>query len=251
MARAKPPYKSHPPPTTHIFSDELKAKLRSYCPEKYAVTVDQEEHEQSTKSLKYFERFSNGADVFVEEILNEARWVPEARKSIKFRLTKEELKIEHAGLRRILNEVLSAENKIRNISAPLDNLLGADADPTECANALAGISTAVRNLLNAVENADPVNKSPEELPSSKTPAMRNKFIAKEFVLRILRVLYRYEIEPRATGASDLGYASPAVQILTLVGESVGLHFGLTAWRRLITNFKNSDIPVSTPIKPDS
>ena len=172
--------------------------------------------------------WGNPAEDFINEILSEAWWAKSELHWQQFDSTKRELFAEHTDILTLLNETHS---KLRRLSPDFDRLLGNDADPLGCAD-------QIGKLIQHVENA---GSTIDDLPKSRRPVEKETDVAEELALRVLRVLQGYGINLAATGDSNLGYASDAVDILRIVGDDIGLERSTFTWRSVVSKAKKAGL----------
>lgn len=137
----------------------------------------------------------------------------------QFETTKAELREEQRRLQRVLK---SARNKLHAASPSLRSLLGDDVNVLVAANAIEDLLSRLESVVDRIEALP--QKKPMGMKGDKSP------IAREMTLRVLRVLKSYGIRPAATSDPDLRYDSPAVKILKLIGDDIGLRLAATTWR---------------------
>lgn len=193
------------------FSDELRSALRKFFPDKDAFD----------NSI-----FGHPADAFVAHVLAEAWWAKSELHWQGFEGTKAELRAERDDL---LKRVRELEVKLRSISSDLDRLLGINADPLGCADNLSDLAKSIELAEAAINH----------LPKAKRTDQKQRWVAVELAIRVLRVLKEYGIRPSATGDSYFGYTSHAVEILKLIGKDIRLVRDELTWRDIIIEAKTA------------
>jgi hypothetical protein len=159
------------------------------------------------------------ADIFVEQILAEARWAKSERHAQRSEITRTELRAERDDLLKLLVDV---ERKLRTLSPDVDRLLGADADPL-------GVADAIKVLLTRVDRA-------ASDPDPRTPASPEKAraVMLELTIRILRVLRRFAVRSSGSGSAYFEeYTPDATRIIKAIGDDMGLVRALLTWRDVV------------------
>jgi hypothetical protein len=170
------------------------------------------------------EVWTDPANTFVEEVLNEAWWAKSALHAQEYEITKAEVRAEHADL---LKSLRAAEHKLRNLSPDLDRLLSVDADPLGCADQIALMAQYVTTASAGVAR----------LRKARKPIDKQHDVAVELAIRVLRVLQAYGIRAAATGDAYFEYTSKAVTILKLIGDDLKLGRDRLTWRDTIIKAK--------------
>ena len=183
------------------FSDSLRRKIKKHYPGEKAET-----------------------DSFVAHILSEAWWAKAELHWRDFDCTKAEIRAEHADL---LKQLTGLQGNLQKLSPDLDRLLGTDADPLGCADKLGEL---IGHVVRAGQQFD-------KLPKAKKLEEKQKVVAIELAVRVLRALKGYGIAPAATGDAYYGYTSDAVQILKAIGDDISLCRATTTWRDIIIEAK--------------
>lgn len=210
------------------FSDEVKKKLRSFYPRKAKdLATPQEQSEQE----EYEKVWGRPDDNFVNVLLGEATWAISALEDCRMSLNKQDIRAECDDLYRTLE---NASGKLRALSPDIDRLLGADADPLGCADALEALIPAVEGARAAIDG----------LGRKRRPDEAYHAIAVEMAIRVLRAAKEEGVKVAATGSPDFGYTSVAVQLLKAIGDDLSQVFGdgrLTldalTWRDIVIEAK--------------
>ena len=193
-------------PSVPDFSDDLRTKLRSYCPE----WVKKEDSIQGDPVADFVNHVLVAADQSVAML----HWQ-------RYESTKSEIRAEQVDL---LKTLRSTSKKLQNLSPDFERLLGVDADPLGCAD-------AIDALAQLVADADQLIA---KLPTSKRQAEKDHEVALLLAIDILRVLQNfYDIPAAATADPDLGIESDAVKILKAVGGDIRLVLAAVTWRDTI------------------
>lgn len=189
---------------------------------------DREGREQ--QFLEELRKFYPGSDpgeaaYFVNVILSSAWFAKDGLDFQQSDLVKEKIRAE---LESLLKALSKAEDKLRRLSPDVDRLLGPEVAPLDCAD----------ELCRLIEQAEVARKEKlDELPKSPRRAEKESAIAIELAIRVLCDLDEFGIKPSAThhlnSSSDEEHASPAVQILKLIGDYVGLEQKLVTWRDIV------------------
>lgn len=160
------------------------------------------------------------ADRLVAAVLTEIRWPAAELHWLISDINRSELRAEHADLRKTLNK---AKERLRRLSPDLDRLLGVDADPLGCADSIEALLVHVEEALGRIDS----------LPAAERIAEKQKAVAVEMAVRVLRVLKNYGLRPAATADPIFGYVSSTVRVLELLGRAAGLPFAQVTWRDVI------------------
>jgi hypothetical protein len=203
--------KSGGPPKLRDFSEELRNRLRDFYPDKNAQTDP---------------TFGHPADNFAAEILSEAGWAIGELEEVRQSLTKQDIRAEHDDLIRTLT---ATRDKLRKLSPDLDRLIGVDADTLGCADALDALLAKVEVARSGIDAR----------PKKRRPDQAQHAIAVEMAIRVLRVAKDHGSRIAATGNSDLGYTSDAVQILKAIGDDIGLVLSDMTWRDITAEAKKA------------
>ena len=204
---------------THDFSDYTRAKLRELYP-----------YQAETCPT-----FGHPADEFVDVLLMEGYWLAGALGATELFLTKEEARAECDAL---LKDLRSVRMKLQNLSGDFDGLLGQDADPRGCADAITLMIQCAESARRSID----LKKT-----KARKPVEWQHYVALDFAGRIAIVLLDYEINPSATASTylqvlditqskDWGiedtstYVSDAVKILKLIADDAGLVLAESTWR---------------------
>lgn len=194
------------------FSEGLKTELRLFYPNHEANTCDV---------------WGYPADMFVEHILGVARWAIEEMNSHKVDITGQEIRAEHADL---LKTLTTARDKLRNLSPDFERLLTIDADALGCAD-------EIQMMIARLEAAKPQIDS---LKTMRKYTEKMHDVAMEMSVLVLRELAQYKgISIGATASEDYGTSSDGLKILKLIGDDIDLKFGLTTWRNIVAEAKQS------------
>ncbi|QBQ53827.1 hypothetical protein [Nitrosococcus wardiae] len=195
------------------FSEELRHTLRSYSPHSEVETDATGAHP---------------ADIFVEELLYEARWASEELSAQRSDLTKGELHAERSDL---LKALTSTHHKLCNLSRDFDCLLGVNADPLGCADKIHELIGYVEGAATAIDTQPPMERSP----------VKQHKVAVEMTIRVMRVLQDHGIEVSATADKRFKntYISEPVRILKALGDEIRLVRDIYTWRDILIKAKES------------
>lgn len=208
MPRIKAPYKGAlKVAAPRGFSDSLRAELRKFYPDQTAPAD---------------KTFGHPADGFVEELLAAGRWARDQVAWEKSGTTRQENAAELRDLTRLLTKT---RTRLRAISPDLDRLLGVDADPL-------GVADSIDVLIGQCNGA--ANQIPKQ---TRRHGQAKNAIARELAVRVLRILKDHGIKPSATMNPYHGNISTAVQVLSALGDEVGLPRADLTWRDLIASVK--------------
>lgn len=198
------------------FSSGLINKLREFYPQK----TDEEIEPDSV--------WGHPADEFVNLLLAEASWAVDEIIEINRQIDRGQLDAECDDM---IKRLTSCRDCIQTLSPQMDQLLGIDAEPIECAENL-------NDLLSCFHDAKETIKT---LPVLPTKPVQQRLIAEELAILVLRVLSHYEIELVITiipSRAEPGKRSVAIQILSLIGAEVGIARGESAWQKIIIEVKD-------------
>ena len=140
-------------------------------------------------------------------------------------------------LKRALEALNDSSDKLRSISPDLDRLLGldenrvvlADADPLGCAD-------KIHEMIEHFQRTIPLI---DALPREKRSVEKEREIAVNMAIDVLRALKEYGIKPAATAEKNSNYISPAVQILKAIGDDIHLTEDVYTWKNYIVDAKKS------------
>lgn len=193
----------------HDFAPRLKVQLRGFYPKKDAKPDPVGVHP---------------ADAFVEAVVAAARNALAALHWHRLRITKQEMRAEHAAN---LKALKAASSQLRSLSIDYDRLLGPDAAPLEWADA---IDAWIRTIEGAGPRiaAIPPGKKPQEVQHQAAIQLAND---------VLPVLKRYGIKTSATSDKDSNYISVAVKVLKAIGDDMRMNLSATTWRDTIRDAK--------------
>lgn len=136
-------------------------------------------------------------------------------------LGKEQLLVE---LKNILESAEKLADKLTKMSDELAILLPIEADPKEARDLIEALLLHLKAAYTRIE----------ELPRKPKPNERLRSIAEELAINCLHLLQQYGITCTAY-ADDNGNASPAIKILKIIGDEIGLVNELATWKVLIRN----------------
>ncbi len=205
------------------FSDSLRVALREHCPPcaDAALAADEE---------------ALGKDQFVEALLAEARWGRHALVRLRMALTKEDALKECSDL---LGRLDGVRDDLRRLSPDLDRMLGVDADPLGCADAIDRLADAFRHASEAIGGAAPRRRSDD----------LEREIAIEMTARVLDQAERYGVRVTATADADRGSSSDAVSIMKKIGYDMGIVREAVTWRDTIIEARKRRAVAPSPSKP--
>ena len=206
-------------PEYREFSDELKQKLHAFFP-------DEDPEPDPT--------FGHPADHFVAVLLNAASFAISELGYSRLSLTKADLEAEHKAL---LASLTAARDKLRQISLGLDRLLPLEANPEGVVDELDRLISQVETAREKIPDIHLTISGGKVQRTKQKPGQIKHAIALETAHLVLQVLDRYRISTAATCDPDLGTASPAIQILKLIGDDIGLVYEPVTWRDIITKTK--------------
>jgi hypothetical protein len=210
MPSAKPRYKGDGlGAPARDFSEKLKKKLRALYPGK----------RQTADSA-----WGDTADRFVEEVLDAAREVFGVLHRHAQELEKQDIRAERDDLAKTLH---AAETKLRSVSLELDQMLGREARPRDCADEIALLVAQLECIAPQID----------ALPRKRRCVEQEYEAENTLALHVLPVLQSYDIRPAATGNPSLDNASPAIEILSAIGTDIGIVRSIATWREIVRRFK--------------
>lgn len=228
--------------------EELTEKLRNKLREFYPDSTAKEDPD-----------FGHPADEWANHLIHAAESAISSKLWLRLRLTNEELRAEQKDL---LRKLRKAEQCLSNISFDLDRLLGMDADVEGCRDKIREIlpylvaagdtikpSPKAKKEVNAQHDAatemvDSEGDIPTQNPTADKSAIHplpkaRKFAeaqheaAKEMVIRVGRILNKSGILVPASGNAYFKHTPPAIQILKILGDELGLALEYLTWRDTI------------------
>jgi hypothetical protein len=219
MARAKArydtdgswKYRKHTSREWESLGRRVRSKLRPFHPDKDAEDDPTFGHPS--------EEWANALLIAADGAISLMYWLGRRR-------TNEELRAEQSDLLKALN---AAAEKLGTVSHDLDILFGIDAD-------LLGARDAIVNLVPFIEAAaHKINA----LPRARKMKDVQAGAAAEMALRCLRIIKGAGIKIAATADTYAGRASPAVRILKILGDELGLCLDESVWKRVVGNAKRA------------
>jgi hypothetical protein len=143
-------------------------------------------------------------------------------------LTKQDIQAECDSVSATLQQ---ARDKLLGLSPDFDNLLGVNADPIGCADALS-------DMLQRVEDA---SRLIALLPSKPKPNKTQHVIAVEMATRVLSVAKANGMKISGSGGTHYGgTSSEAAKLLKKIGDEVGLSMAPLTWRNIISEVKKGN-----------
>lgn len=143
------------------------------------------------------------------------------------RRTNEELRAERNDLLSVLNKAAVC---LSTLSPDLDRLLGVDVD-------VLGTRDKILKLIPPIQASEALIA---KLPRAKNKKDAQHAAAVEMAIRCLRVVKEYGGEVSVTLVPELERISPAIQILKILGDELGLELGESAWKRAAALAKKAD-----------
>ncbi len=213
--RVKPPFKGDGAWTSiPDWSDDLRETLRQFFPVAEREITEAEDPDHI---------WGDPAENFVDHVLASAWPGKSALHWLKWNSTKKELRAEKDSTLRSLQDALE---KLRNLSPEFDRLLGFDADPAGCADALEA-------LISHVEQA---GVKVDQISVPRISQQQRSHLL-EMTIEVLRALQLYGVPPAATADPVFGYESDAVRVLKAIGDELGCNLATTSWRDLVQDAK--------------
>lgn len=217
MPSAKPPYDRNASWKNRKYTTKewdalqvcVQQELRPFYPDKSAVADTP---------------FGHPSDEWANVLLSTAKSAVSQMLWQRLRLTTEELKAEQRDLLKTLNE---AVRKLDSLSLDFKTLLDRNADPRGCMD-------KINELLPHVKVAE---QRIRELPPAARRIVAEHDAAVEMAIRVLRFVKETGVPIAATGDPGLVEFSPAVKILKIIGDALGLQFAEITWRDTIIEAK--------------
>ena len=143
------------------------------------------------------------------------------------RRTNEELRAERNDLLSVLNK---AADCLSTLSPDLDRLLGVDVD-------VLGARDKILKLIPPIQASEALIA---KLPRAKKIKDAQHDAAIEMAISCLRVVKEYGGEVSVTLVPEFEKISPAIQILKILGDELGLVLSEPTWKRAVALAKKAD-----------
>jgi hypothetical protein len=168
--------------------------------------------------------FGDPADEWASLLLEVADSEVSMSRWLHKRLTNAQLYAEQAD---ILNALEKAHTSLTGMSYDLHNLLDRDIDVLEVRDVIGNLIPHIKALREKIGALRRAKKCSEVQHAA----------ALRMTVGVVRVLEENGTRVAATADKDLGYISPAVKILKVLGDALKLAFDVTKWRDLIIEAK--------------
>jgi hypothetical protein len=182
--------------------------------------------------------FGHPADEWASQLLEVAHTAVSTWRWLEERLTKAQLHAEQAD---ILNALEKTHTSLTGMSHDLHNLLDREIDVLEVRDVVGNLIPHIKALREKIGDLRRAKKCSEVQHAA----------ALRMTAEVVRFLKENGTHVAATANKDLGYISPAVEILKILGDALKLTFDVTKWRDLIIEAKpaSPSRPCSTAAPP--
>ena len=218
MPSAKAPYDKNVIWKYRQFSDadwlEMTQRLKTKLTPLYPVIATTPEIEEA-KSV-WVSRLQREAHSAISTVLWHTR-----------RRTNEELRAECNDLLGVLNK---AADCLNTLSYDFDILLGVDVD-------VLGVRDKILKLIPTIEAS---KAKIAKLPRAKNIKDAQHDAAMEMAIGCLRVVKEYGGEVSGTLVPEFERTSPAIQILKILGNELGLVLSESTWKKAVARAKKAD-----------
>ena len=169
---------------------------------------------------------NHSADQWARGLLNAAFDELRDTQWEKRRLTKAQLRAEHAD---ILKALKKAHRCLSSVSYDLRIMLDPDLDIVVCRD---GIGTTIENFESAVEKIG-------KLKRAMKPRDIEHLAATKIAHRLLEMMKEQGGSSAVTADIDAGYVSDAIRIMKIVGSTLGMNLAETTWRGIAAKAKKT------------